>query len=41
LLESAEPIALVFSDIVMPNSMSGYDLVEWIHSRKPDLKVSL
>ena len=41
LLESAEPIALVFSDIVMPGSMSGYDLVEWIHSRKPDLKVSL
>jgi len=41
LLESAEPIALVFSDIVMPGGMSGHDLAEWIRSRKPDLKVLL
>ena len=41
LLESAEPITLVLSDIVMPGGMSGYDLAEWIRSTKPDLKVLL
>ena len=41
LLESGEPIALVFSDIVMPGGMTGYDVAEWVHSMKPDLKVLL
>ena len=41
LLESGEPIALVFSDIVMPGGMTGYDVAEWVRSMKPDLKVLL
>jgi CheY-like chemotaxis protein len=41
LLESGQPIALVFSDIVMPGGMTGYDVVEWVRSRKPDLKALL
>jgi CheY-like chemotaxis protein len=41
LLESEEQVALVFSDIVMPGSMTGYDLAEWIRSKKPNLKVLL
>src|SRR5262245_16376637 len=41
LLESGEPVALVFSDIVMPGKMTGYDVVEWIRSKRPDLKVVL
>ena len=41
LLESGEPIALVFSDIVMPGGMTGYDVAEWVRSMKPELKVVL
>jgi signal transduction histidine kinase len=41
LLESDEPIALVFSDIVMPGGMTGYDVAERVRSMKPDLKVLL
>ena len=41
LLESDEPIALVFSDIVMPGGMTGYDVAERVCSMKPDLKVLL
>jgi CheY-like chemotaxis protein len=41
LLETGKPVALVFSDIVMPGGMTGYDVAEWVHSRKPDLKVLL
>ena len=41
LLESGEPVALVFSDIVMPGKMTGYDVVEWIRSKRPELKVVL
>ncbi len=41
LLESGEPIALVFSDIVMPGGMTGYDVAERVRSMKPDLKVLL
>ena len=41
LLESGEPIALVFSDIVMPGGMTGYDVAEWVRSMKPELKVLL
>jgi CheY-like chemotaxis protein len=40
-LQSGEPIALVFSDIVMPGGMTGYDVAEWVRSMKPDLKVLL
>jgi len=41
LLESGQPIDLVFSDIVMPAGMTGYDLAEWVRSRRPDLKMLL
>ena len=41
MLKSGEPIALVFSDIVMPGGMTGYDVAEWVRSMKPDLKVLL
>jgi signal transduction histidine kinase len=40
-LLSGEPIALVFSDIVMPGGMTGYDVAERVRSMKPDLKVLL
>jgi CheY-like chemotaxis protein len=40
-LESGESIALVFSDVVMPGKITGYDIVEWIRSNRPDLKVVL
>ena len=41
ILESGEPVALVFSDIVMPGQMTGYDVAEWIRSKRPNLKVVL
>jgi signal transduction histidine kinase len=41
LLQSGEPIALVFSDIVMPGGMTGYDVAERVRSMKPELKVVL
>ena len=41
LLQSGEPIALVFSDIVMPGGMTGYDVAQRVCSMKPDVKVLL
>jgi len=41
LLESGEPVYLVFSDIVLPGKMTGYDVAEWVRSKKPDLKLVL
>ena len=41
LLESGEAVSLVFSDIVMPGGMTGYDVAEWVRSMKPELKVLL
>jgi signal transduction histidine kinase/CheY-like chemotaxis protein len=41
LLESGAPIALVFSDVVMPGGMTGYDVAERVRSMKHDLKVLL
>jgi signal transduction histidine kinase len=41
LLASGEPIDLVFSDIVMPGQMTGYDVAEWIRAKRPNLKVVL
>jgi signal transduction histidine kinase len=40
-LQSGAPIALVFSDIVMPGGMTGYDVAEWVRSTRPELKVLL
>jgi CheY-like chemotaxis protein len=41
MLQSGAPIALVFSDIIMPGGMTGYDVAEWVRSMKPELKVVL
>jgi CheY-like chemotaxis protein len=39
LLKSGDPVVLVFSDVVMPGGMTGYDVAEWVQSMKPDVKV--
>ena len=41
MLESGQPIALVFSDIIMPGGMTGYDVAEWVRAKKPNLKMLL
>ena len=41
LLEIGTPVALVFSDIVMPGGITGYDVANWVRSSQPDLKVLL
>jgi CheY-like chemotaxis protein len=41
LLASGEPLALVFSDVVLPGGMTGYDVAEWVRSMRPDVKVLL
>jgi|SRR5215467_3146241 len=32
---------LVFSDIALPGSMTGYDVAKWVRSKKPELKMLL
>jgi len=41
LLQSGEPIDVVFSDIVMPGKMTGYDVAQWVATMKPNIKVVL
>jgi PAS domain S-box-containing protein len=41
ILERGEPVALVFSDIVMAGGMSGYDLARWAKLHVPGVKVLL
>jgi CheY-like chemotaxis protein len=39
---TAEPeFALVFSDVVMPGGMSGFDLADWVRANRPDTRVLL
>ncbi len=40
-LQTGERIDLLFSDVVMPGGMNGYDLAEQACERNPDLKVLL
>jgi CheY-like chemotaxis protein len=41
LLQSGESVALMFSDIVLPGGVTGYDVAGWVRSRKPQIKVVL
>ena len=38
-IESSEPINLLFTDVVMPHGMSGIDLAREVRRRRPEVKV--
>jgi CheY-like chemotaxis protein len=40
-LQSDMAVDLVFSDVVMPGEMTGFDLREWVRVNRPDLPVVL
>ncbi|MEX2648630.1 MAG: PAS domain S-box protein [Alphaproteobacteria bacterium] len=40
-LESAQPIDLVLSDVVMAGGMSGFDVARWVHDNRPAIGVVL
>src|SRR5262249_22319468 len=40
-IEAGTKIDLVFSDVVMPGEMTGFDLREWVRANRPDLPVVL
>jgi CheY-like chemotaxis protein len=41
LIQSGEPIDLLFSDVIMPGGMNGVELAEEVHRRYPDLPILL
>jgi CheY-like chemotaxis protein len=41
MLRSGEPVDLVFSDVVMPGKLTGYDVAQWVATMKPSIKVVL
>jgi len=41
LLEAGEPVALVFSDVMMPGGMTGYEVAKWVRSMRPGVKMLL
>lgn len=41
LIEKHAEIALVFSDVVMPGGMSGYDIANWLGTNRPRLPIVL
>jgi CheY-like chemotaxis protein len=40
-LQSPEPVDIVFSDIQMPGEMDGFGLARWVRQNQPGLKVLL
>jgi CheY-like chemotaxis protein len=40
-LLKSNKVDLLFTDILMPGDMDGYDLANWTHSQHPDLKILL
>lgn len=41
ILQSSEPVDLVFTDIAMPGIMNGVMLARWIYLHRPDVRVVL
>lgn len=41
ILQSGEAPALVFSDVLMPGGMSGYDVAQWVRENRPSTAVLL
>jgi PAS domain S-box-containing protein len=41
ILQSPEKIDLVFSDVVMPGGMSGFDLARWVRLNRPTIRILL
>jgi CheY-like chemotaxis protein len=40
-LESPEPVDIVFSDVQMPGDMDGFGLARWVRQNRPNLKMLL
>jgi DNA-binding NtrC family response regulator len=41
ILESKEPVELVFTDVQMPGDMNGFELAQWIRRQYPDVSILL
>lgn len=41
MMTSANAIKVVFSDVIMPGGMSGYDVADWVKANRPDVKILL
>lgn len=41
ILASPQKVDLLFSDVMMPGGMSGFDLVRWVRANKPTIKTLL
>jgi PAS domain S-box-containing protein len=41
LLKAGERVDLIFSDVVMPGGLTGFDLADWVHANRPGLPILL